>query len=410
MRTLLRLAFRNLFRNSRRTATSLLMIAGGFAAVVIFKGFAAAILEDIRWGAVNSQYGHIQIANQKLWTPGPEDTFRDRQLEHPEAIKEKLAGISGLKSVAARQFFYGLVSTGEQSVSAQIIGFEPHLETELISSEMIKEGVPFTSPTQTGQVIYEAALGEGLARLLKAKPGQNLTIIGQTADGAINAIDADIKFIFQTVVQEIDDTTVYLPLSLSQKLLDSEGAERIVIKLKEHDMVEKALGEVRPLLPEKTQARHWRELARLYNQTERYFETQNTVVAGIILAIILMSITSMVGMSVSERTGEIGTMRALGDTKPAILRLFALEGVLLGTLGGVLGAILGFTVSVLLTAFELPIVMPGATQPIPVRVAHLPSAYVMAFVLAVVASLAATLLASQRAAKMNIVDALKRNV
>lgn len=407
---LIRLAFRNLFRNSRRTLMSLIMIAGGFASVVVFQGFAAAILEDIRWGAVNSQFGHIQIASQKLWDPGSDDVFRDRQLEQPEELKKKVAALGDIKSVSARQFFYGLASTGEQSVSAQIIGFEPHLETELISKEMIIEGATFTPPAKPGQIVYEAAVGEGLARLLRAKPGQTLTIIGQTADGGINAIDAEIKFLFRTVVQEIDDTTVYVPLSLSQKVLDSDGAERVVIKLKDHDMVGEMLPKVKAILPEGTQARGWRELSRLYNQTERYFETQNAVVAGIILALILLSITSTVGMSVSERTGEIGTMRALGDTKPAILRLFAFEGLLLGGIGGVIGAILGYAISVVLTAVKVPIVLPGATQPIPVRVLQLPSAYILAFILTVFAAFLATMIAARRASQMNIVDALKKNV
>ncbi|MBL7689828.1 MAG: ABC transporter permease, partial [Bdellovibrionaceae bacterium] len=297
-----------------------------------------------------------------------------------------------------------------QSVSAQMIGFEPHLETELISKEMIIEGATFTPPAKPGQIVYEAAVGEGLARLLRAKPGQTLTIIGQTADGGINAIDAEIKFLFRTVVQEIDDTTVYVPLSLSQKVLDSDGAERVVIKLKDHDMVGEMLPKVKAILPEGTQARGWRELSRLYNQTERYFETQNAVVAGIILALILLSITSTVGMSVSERTGEIGTMRALGDTKPAILRLFAFEGLLLGGIGGVIGAILGYAISVVLTAVKVPIVLPGATQPIPVRVLQLPSAYILAFILTVFAAFLATMIAARRASQMNIVDALKKNV
>jgi len=83
---------------------------------------------------------------------------------------------------------------------------------------------------------------------------------------------------------------------------------------------------------------------------------------------------------------------------------------LLGGIGGVIGAILGYTISIILTAVQVPIVLPGATQPIPVRVTHLPSAYVLAFLLTVFAAFLATMIAARRASQMNIVDALKKNV
>lgn len=407
---LIKLAFRNLFRNTRRTMLSLVMIAGGFASVVVFQGFAQALLENVRWSTVNGQYGHIQVAKQKMWDPDPDDVFRDRQMDIQEQLKNEISKFAGVKSVAARQFFYGLVSTGDQSVAAQIIGYEPHIESEVILPEMIVEGKGFSPRGSDGRDKLEVAVGLGLARILKVKPGQTLTVIGQTADGGVNAVDADLVAIFRNGVKEIDDTTAYVPLSFSQKILDSDSVERVVVKLNEHDLVDDVFERVAKLLPSEMKAKKWRELAHFYNQTEAYFDTQNGVVTCIILALILLSVTSTVGISVSERTGEIGTTRALGDRKGEVLRQFAIEGVILGALGGVAGAVLGFVTSIALTSLEVPIVLPGATIPIPIRISHLPSAYLFAFMLSVGTALVATMIAARRATQMNIVDALKKNV
>jgi putative ABC transport system permease protein len=143
----LKLALRNLFRNSRRTALNLMIMAGGYSAVVIFHGFAANILEATRWGAVESQYGHIQIGNQKLWDRDSEDSFLERQLKDPGALKKKISSIEGVRSVSERQSFYGLVSTGDRSVAAQIVGYEPEIEKEILNETTIIDGDSFLKHT-----------------------------------------------------------------------------------------------------------------------------------------------------------------------------------------------------------------------------------------------------------------------
>lgn len=407
------LAFRNLFRNWGRTGLSMLMISGGVAAVVIFNGFTDAILEDIRWGAVNHQFGHIQIAKKAFWFPGSDDLFQDRQIDDIGFFRKLVKDIPGVEIVAGRQFTYGLVSTGEDSVAAQIIGYEPHQERGILSGSMIVEGNVLSGSDDESKeqsITFYSAIGEGLASKLKVKPGQTLTLIGQTSDGAINAVDTEVKMVFRTLIQEIDDTTVYVSLNTSQRLLDSESVERIVVKLKDHTMVDQVIELVKKAIPTEVIARSWREMARLYNQTESYFKTQNAVVSVIILILILLAITSTVSMAVSERVGEIGTMRAIGGTRRGVLIHFATEGVILGVIGGVLGMLLGFAISTIITWAEMPITLPGSTQPIPVRINLVAKAYFEAFLITVFATLSATLLAARRAVRMRIVDALKYNV
>ena len=363
----LKLALRNLFRNSRRTALNLMIMAGGYSAVVIFHGFAANILEATRWGAVESQYGHIQIGNQKLWDRDSEDSFLERQLKDPGELKKKIASIEGVRSVSQRQSFYGLVSTGDRSVAAQIVGYEPEIEKEILNETTIIEGESFLKHTDSENRMI-AAVGEGLAKSIGAKPGQTLTLIGQTADGGINAIDTEVISVFRTVIQEIDDTTVFVPIETAQKLLDTTTAERVIVKLKEHGMVDLAVPKVRAVLGEGERARVWKELARLYNQTEAFFASQNKVVAAIIFSLIFLSTMSAVSMAVAERTGEIGTLRAIGRRREDVLRLFVMEGGILGFLGSLVGVVLAVIAMAMIKRGRIPIVFSGAKEAIQIKI------------------------------------------
>lgn len=403
------LALRNIFRNRRRTLLNLAMMSGAFAAVTTFSGFAANILEATRWGAVDGQYGHIQVANRKLWDRNSEDTFRDRQLENANELQEKIAKIPNVKSVSPRQSFYGLVSNGQNSVAAQVIGYEPQVEDEILAPITLREGHLF-KPVDGPDGIYQAAVGEGLAAQLALKSGDSLTILAQTADGAMNAVDAQAIMIFRTVIQEIDDSTIYVPIELSRKILDTDTAERLIVKLPSHDLVDSVYAQITPLIDSRTRVRTWLELARLYTQTAQYFESQNMVISSIIFCMVFLSTVSAVSMSVTERTGEIGTMRAIGRSSSDILSLFGVEGLLLGVLGSLIGVGLALGAAAALNVLNFPIVLPGASTPIPIAITFVPSAYLKAFIAIVLASFSATILAARRATKMKIVDCLKFNI
>lgn len=409
----LRLALRNLFRNRRRTVLNLALISGGFIAVVIFKGFAANILESTKWGAVNSQYGHIQIAKSSLWKKNADDSLRDKLLQDPNTLVAKIRGWQGIRSVAPRLSFYGLISNGDRSVAAQIVGIEPNIETQILTDRARVAGHPFPNPI-TAESIYLAAVGEGVATAIGLKPGDNITVIGQTIDGAINAMDASVQMVFRTVIQEIDDTTIYVPLAFAQKLLDSESAERVLIVLEHHDLVDRTIAKIvdpaAPVITADQGVRSWRDLARLYNQTEDFFTVQNAVVATIIFSLIFLSTVGAVSMSVSERIGEVGTMRAIGRTRKQALTLFTVEGLLLGLIGATVGGALSIVVGTLLNRAKLPMVIPGATQTIPIHIEFIPSAFAYAFLAIVSASVFASFFTARRAVKMKIVDCLKHNI
>ena len=113
----------------------------------------------------------------------------------------------------------------------------------------------------------------------------------------------------------------------------------------------------------------WSELAMLYNEVVEMYESIFFFIKLIVLFIVALSISNTMLMSVMERTNEIGTIRAIGATRSAVVYMVMTEAFILGVIGCLVGIITGFILSEVITAlqFMMP-TPPGATQTYPVRV------------------------------------------
>ena len=154
----------------------------------------------------------------------------------------------------------------------------------------------------------------------------------------------------------------------------------------------------------------WHQLADFYNKTVALFSKQVGVLKFIIAAIIILSISNTLIMSVLERTSEIGTMMALGATRNAIVRCFLGEGVVLGVLGGLIGVIAGVVLALAISAIGVPMpAPPGVAWGYIGQVRVSFPLVIDAFALAVITTLIASFYPAWKASRMEIVDALRHS-
>lgn len=400
-----KLAFRNVLRNRRRTTLNVLMIAGAISAIVVFKGFAANMLGRLQRVAINTQYGHIQIASLKTWNLTVGDTPKDRLIQLEPAVVDKIKADPEVDYVSGRLSFYGLISSGDQSLSARGVAYDPAVEVQMRDHMRIVDGRNLGPDSK-----FEIILGIGLKEQLGVKVGASVTLVAYTFDGAINAIDAEVVGIVHSGLSELDNTTFYLPLTTGQRLLDTNSIERAIVQLKHDDTVETTIARLTPSMPNTMSPRGWKELASYYRQVTEYFHVQNLVIQWILMLLAMLSIANVLGMSVSERTGEIGTVRALGDTQADVMTQFLIEGLILGFMGSIVGCLNGFILAKIVTALHIPLAVPGASLPLPVEIEVLPRAFADGIALTAVISVFATLLPAYRASKLKIIDSLRHNI
>jgi putative ABC transport system permease protein len=153
--------------------------------------------------------------------------------------------------------------------------------------------------------------------------------------------------------------------------------------------------------------RHWKELAVFYGQVKLLYIGIFGFVGAVLIVIVILSAAIVMTMAVTERTREIGTLRALGTRPSGILRMFLTEGVAIAILGCLAGAVLALVIRSALNASGIILPPPpGATHGMPINVQLYPLAYIAGVSAMVLTLLVATYFPARRAARISIVDAL----
>lgn len=408
-----KLAFRNVFRNKGRSGLSILMIAGAVAGIIQFRGFARDTMQSLEHVVINSQYGHVQVGSQAYWDNLPGDR-KARLLPDPQGLAKAIGAIPGVVRVSGRLGFFGLLSNGETTVSAKVAAYDPALEKELGASLITLDGKLLGDPDA-----HEMIIGSGMQKQLNSKPGDTLTMLVYTFDGIVNAMDFTVTGIFSAGTEEVDNFVVMMPLKAGQMLADTTQVETLSVRATSIEATDGVRARIQELFradgggasgPKKLSARTWLELSEFFRKVDSFYKTQNTIVEAILMVLVLLGILNTVGMTVYERTGEIGTVRALGERNRDVILQFTLEGAILGFIGVVLGWILGVIIAVSLSSAGITIAMPGAASEVPVNIVLVPSAFLVSGGVTWITAIVATWYPSIRATRMAIVEALKRNI
>lgn len=402
------IAVRNLTRNRRRALTALLTIGMAVVAMVLADGFVQWIFWAMREGTIQSQLGHVQVVRPGYQRAGAADPFA-YILPGKAAEFAAIEKTPGVKVVVPRLSVTGLISHGDTTISFIADGVDPKREAVFNQAFRIVQGRDLR--TLNGP---EVILGRGLARSLGVAPGATVALLSNTASGGINAVEAKVAGIFITANQAYDNSALRLPLGLAQSLLRVDGAHSWLVLLDRTEDTDAYLARFRARFPAAAHTLEfvpWYERADFYTKTVALFSQQMAVLRLIIGVIIVLSISNLLVMSVLERTGEIGTLLAVGFRRGKVLRLFAAEGLLLGLIGGTAGVLVGYGLAELISAIGIPMPPPpgmdeGYTGEIRITLPVLGNA----FTIALVTTALAGLYPAWKASRLDIVNALRHNI
>lgn len=398
------IAARNLTRNPRRTLTALLTIAAGAICLILADGFIQWIFWAMREGTIQSQLGHIQVIRPGYLSAGVADPYA-YLLPENSSERRAIESMPGINVVAPRLAVTGLISHGETTVAFVAEGVDPLKEEVLSKALRIVEGRNLADAAAK-----EVVLGRGLARSLDIGPGETVVLLVNTAGGGINAVEAKVAGLFVSVNQAYDDSALRMPLGLAQSLLRVNSAHVWLVLLNETEQTDNYLLQFRARF-NKLEFMPWYEQADFYNKTVVLFSQQMEVLRLIIGCIIVLSISNMLVMNVLERTGEIGTLLAIGFKRKKILRMFAIEGFLLGLIGASLGLAIGYGLAELISAIGIPMPPPpgmeeGYTGEIRLTSHVMINSFLIPFVTAALAGL----YPAWKASRLHIINALRHNI
>lgn len=400
----LKLALYNVFRNKRRTLITMLSIISASVAIIVFGGFITFTFNALREMTIHTQLGHFQVASAGYFDKGAGLELKNI-LQNPGAIEEKLRGFDHVKAVTQRLTGSGLISTGEVTLTGVLMGIEPEKEEDFAFSERLVHG----SHLEAGEGGM-CMLGEGLAKGLSAGVGDTVTILSSTFGGMINGVDCEVAGIVSTGSKNFDAVYVKMHLKELQSLLDTDGIEKMLVLLDDT----KYVPEVAPLLKEYIagtthEIKEWIDLAEFYKSVVNLYTSIFRFSAIVLAFVVLLSIANTMSMCVFERFREIGTLRAIGETRTGIMKLFLSEGFIIGVLGGILGIVAGIIAAIIINKMGGIYISPppGMSDGYIAEITPDYTYFIWSFSISVLASVGASIYPAYKASRLDIVKALQ---
>ncbi len=403
---LLKLALRNVFRHRARTAMTLASILFGVVALVLAGGFIEDTIVETGESMIRSSSGHVQIAKRGYWVYGSRNPEK-YLIEQPDEVRRQMQAAPGVQDVMFRIAFSGLLGNGRTDWSIIGEGVEPAREARLASYITVVAGRQLADADQFGMMI-----GAGVAKALKLKPGDPVTLLVSTTGGATNLLEFQVVGVFQTFSKDYDARAVRISLGAAQELLATPGAHTGVMLLTHTPDTEAAADFLRVKLGSKGfEIKTWLDLNEFYNQTVTLYQQQFGFLVVIILVMLLLSVSNTVNIGIFERVSEFGTMMAMGDRPARVFRLIVLESLCVGVIGSLLGVVLGTLLAQAISAVGIPMPPPpNADQGYISRILVVPQVIALSFGVGICAALLASLLPARNISRMHIADALRQGV
>jgi ABC-type lipoprotein release transport system permease subunit len=341
---LLRLAWRNLWRNPRRTLIAMTAIGFGYAMLL----FVACLMAGLRQQMIVSGTGFI-ISDVEVHAPDyyPERPI-DQTLGGPDgtdvnALVAAIAANSRVQAASPRVYGYGLVSATHQSAGVQLLGVVPDQEQKItvLQTQMV-EGSYLSGPMPKGVV-----LGDKLATTIGAAVGSEIVLLAPAADGSTGNDVFTVAGLFHTGLDAMDRDLVLMPLASLQELLrlPPGGIHEVGIKLHEDDITAATTAaaaldaRLSKTLPVQVQA--WPELAPELADYVQFNRRVTFILFFIFFLLAVMGIANTMLMAIIERTRELGMLMAVGMRPVQVVGLIVAEAASLAGASLVLGAVLG---------------------------------------------------------------------
>jgi ABC-type lipoprotein release transport system permease subunit len=404
---ILRMAWRNVFRHTRRTVITAAAISVGLAAMIFMNTMMNGVDNLASSNIIDYESSEIAVFAKGYYR---EEGFfpLDTIIEAPEFIAEKLEGVTGVEAAVGRVKFEARISDGIDELPVLGVGIDIDNEGRVFRTrDAVVKG---NYPSSNDGVL----IGTDLANDMGLDVDSFLTVITRNRNGTYDAYDFTVVGLINTGHPLFDRNAVLLPLEVAQSLLAIEpGVTEYNVKVTNIEKAMQIKENIARAIGEEYEVYTWKELNASVFQISGFKRMAQFMIVLVVVVIAAVGIINTMLMAVMERIPEIGTMKAMGFGNFGIVRMFLYEGGIIGIFGSLTGCIVGFLLSLYLVLhgldfsrfFEgLDIIYPMKFV-ITGEIDYLMIVYV--FVFGVAVSVLATLFPVRGAARLKPVDALR---
>ncbi len=339
MTTFIRIAWRNIMRNKKRSLITISAIGFGLGAIIFIWSFIEGAHEAMIRNYTALTTSQIEIS-QKGFHDNPKI---ENYISDSNAIIQTIKTQNPTVHLSKRIRAAGLISSSESSHGVMILGVDP-IEEKNISKlhKHVKEG-SFLEENNAKDIV----LGKGLAQNLNIGLDEKVVIMSQAIDGSIAAGAYYIKGLINSGVDEVDKSLAVIHLKAAQELFVLSGVTDIGLRVEDISTAETKAQTIQDKLnnPE-LEVLPWSKISPSLKQWIEFDNAFVFVILIIVMIVVAIGILNTVLMGVLERTREFGILLAVGTRPPQIIQMIGLESFLLGLLGCVFGVSLGYFTSV----------------------------------------------------------------
>jgi len=339
----IKLGWRNLGRNKRRTIITATGLGFGYFAVVFMLGWAEGLKAEMVENGTGLLTGQIQIHSEEY---RPErslyDTIGGAEGADVGALLAAVAADPAVAAAAPRVYAGGLISSGASTSAGMLLGIDPELEPRV---SRILTGLTAGRLPNSG--VNELLLGSEMARQLEVAPGGEVVVVAPAADGSMGNDLFIVSGIFRTGLSEVDASHALLPLDSLQRLVALEPSRVHEIAIATADpwlapeaatRIERALSPLRPALEIEPWTRLQPEMLDYITLLDSWY----WIILVIVFTIALFGVANTMLMATFERRREFAVMLALGTTPVQVVSTVVWEALALGVLSLLAGALLTF--------------------------------------------------------------------
>lgn len=408
---LFRVAWKNVFRNSRRSILNIIALTVGMSIMVLGLGWVQGYYTYIFNAVQEFNTGDAQVLPERYLAEAPRLPV-DITVSDYTATRALVDGYPGVADAAGRVNFSLQLSAGRSSVRMLAKGIDPEHEADVtVLDEYITDGAYLTE----GPGIL---IGAPVAEELELAPGDTVFVSAMDKFSVQNLLDVRVVGIFDFGYPAMDENVVFMDLATASELLSLENeVTRLVLRLEnglnprvDLDELASYVAEQAPGGPDLS-VHSWQRFAETTVHSVRADVSSFYIMLAILYLLTVLGILNSMSMSVRERTGEIGTLRAIGIRRRRIMLLFLWEAVAIALIAAALSVVLSLPVAAYLqfigvdvgTALPADIPVPfGETFHADYRLWH----YVLAVGVGATSAAVGAVIPARRAARMNIAEAM----
>ncbi len=347
---LLKLAWRNLWRNKRRSIITISAIVFAVVLSVLLDSVKKGLLDKMKENVVGFYHGYVQVHRNGYW----DDKTIDNSFDYDSMLIASLQRREEVDEVIPRLESFVLAASESMSKGSMLVGVDPEKEDAVttLKSKLIKGNY-----LQDGD--HAVMVTTGLADYLRLGLNDSLVVLGQGYHGVSAAGKYPIKGLIKFGSPELNKGLIYLPIGESQHLFGADNkVTAFVLKLDNIREAQKTSEELGAMLPhDEYETMSWQQMLPELDQVIQGEEAENKIFQVVLYMLIAFGIFGTILMMTMERQFEFGVMVAIGMNKAMLSLVVVLENIFLSILGAIVGVMV--SLPVVLYLYRFPVSLSG---------------------------------------------------